>query len=190
MKHIGILGGTFNPIHIGHLAVAQTVCDRLKLDKVLFIPSFFPPHKSQKQVIAAKHRWNMVRLAIQDNKKFQACDHEIRHRGKSYSILTLQHLHQTYPRNTKFYFIIGSDMLPGLKRWKRIDELLKLVRFVVVSRKGYTKTRVPYPYTVVSSLDLGISSSTLRQNLKKRKMVNYLLPEKVTAYIKKHKLYC
>ena len=189
MKQIGILGGTFNPIHIGHLAAAQAVRDALKLDEVLFVPSYYPPHKSKSAVIDAKHRMTMVSLAIRDNQKFSLCDLEIRRKGKSYSIDTLLELKKIYPAKTRFYFIIGSDMLKGLSAWRRIDELAKLICFIAVDRKGYRKINTPYRVKGVAMFDLGLSSSYLRQNLKQGKSVRYLLPEKVYRYIKKHRLY-
>ena len=189
MKRIGILGGTFNPIHIGHLAIAQTVCDRLDLDKVLFVPSYYPPHKGHKNVIATRHRTKMVRLAIDHNPQFGFEDFEIKRPGKSYSIDTLKYLHRIYPAKTKFFFIIGSDMVKDLGKWKRISELLKLVQFVVVSRKGYGKLRTKYKARVVATLDLSVSSSYLRQSLRKNITVRYLLPDNVLQYIKKHRLY-
>jgi len=189
VKRIGILGGTFNPVHIGHLAVAQIVCDALKLDKVLFIPSFYPPHKSREHVLSVRHRAAMVQLAIKDNPKFKLNDFEIKHPRKSYSIHTLQYLHKFYPAGTKFYFIVGSDMLPGLKNWRRIDELSKLTQFIVVSRKGFKPVKTGFKVRTIPTLDLGISSSYLRRCLKEKKTVKYLLPEGVLAYIKKHKLY-
>ena len=189
MKRIGILGGTFNPIHIGHLAIAQTVCDRLDLDKVLFVPSYYPPHKGRQNVIATKHRTTMVRLAIKHNPQFGIEDFEIKRPGKSYSIDTLKYLHSIYPPKTKFFFIIGSDMVKDLGKWKRIEELLKLVQFVVVSRKGYGKLRTKYKARVVATLDLSVSSSYLRQCLRKNITVRYLLPDNVLQYIKQHRLY-
>jgi nicotinate-nucleotide adenylyltransferase len=189
MKQIGILGGTFNPVHIGHLAAAQTVMDALKLDRILFVPSFFPPHKSRRDVIAAKHRLAMVRLAIKDNPGFDASDAEIRRQGKSYSIDTLLELKRLFPGKTKFYFIVGSDMLAGLKNWRRIDALARLVTFAVVDRKGYANIKTPYRIRHVGMLDLGLSSSYIRQQLKSGRSVKYLLPEKVELYIKKKRLY-
>jgi len=189
VKRIGILGGTFNPIHIGHLAIAQTVCDRLDLDKVLFVPSHYPPHKGHNNLIDTTHRRKMVQLAIKDNPKFGIEDFEIRRPGKSYSIDTLRYLHRMYPSGTKFFFIIGSDMVKDLGKWKRIDELLKLVQFVVVSRKGYGKLRTKYKAKVVATLDLSVSSSYLRQCLRRNITVRYLLPDNVLSYIKKFRLY-
>ena len=189
MKKIGILGGTFNPIHIGHLALAQTVCDRLELDKVIFVPSHYPPHKSRKPVLAARHRLQMVRLATAGNKKFETSDFEIKQGGKSYSIDTLVHFKGKYPAKTKFYFLIGSDMVAGLKNWRKINKLVKVTSFVVVRRKGFDKIKSPYPLRMISTLDLGLSSSFLRQNLKKGRSVKYLLPQKVYEYIRQHRLY-
>ena len=189
MKRIGVLGGTFNPVHIGHLAIAESVCDDLKLKELLFVPCYYPPHKTKKSVIASKHRLNMLHLAIADNSKFRICEDEIKRKGKSYSIDTLEGLVKRYPVKTAFDFIIGADMLTGLKNWRRIDDLAKLVRFVVVGRGGYAKKDIVYRHKIVPAHNLNISSSYLRRCLRLRKSVKYLLPEKVYAYIKRHKLY-
>ena len=189
MKSIGILGGTFNPIHNGHLAIAQAVRDQLKLERVLFIPCFKPPHKSTQAVIAAKHRLAMIKAAIRDNKNFELCDLEIKRKGRSYSIDTIEELKQQYPKKTKFHLIVGADMLKGLKNWRRIKDLSRLVKFVAVDRKGYAGGKAHFPLRKLSVLDLGISSSYLRSNIKRGQSVRYFLPEKVNSYIKKHRLY-
>lgn len=189
MRRIGILGGTFNPIHIGHLSTADVVVETLKLDHVIFVPSFLPPHKSRKNVIAALKRFAMVKLAIDGNPKFKVSDFEIKRAGKSYSIDTVGYLRTQYPKGTKFYFIIGTDVPPTLKSWKKIDELKKLVRFVAVSRKGYMKARSTVPVFYVDTNDLGVSSSDLRNRLKHKQSVRYLIPDRVLGYIKKFRLY-
>jgi nicotinate-nucleotide adenylyltransferase len=189
VKRIGILGGTFNPVHIGHLAIAETACDKLKLDKVLFIPSYYPPHKSRAHVIAAKYRYSMVKLAIKGNPRFEAVDFEVKRPGRSYSINTLEYLRRLYPPRTKFFFIIGSDMIDGLKEWKRVNDLVKIVQFIVITRKGYENKKEQYNARIINTLDLGISSSYLRQALSKGIAIRYLIPDKVLGYIRANRLY-
>jgi nicotinate-nucleotide adenylyltransferase len=114
VKRIGILGGTFNPIHIGHLAIAEEAREQLGLDKIIFVPCYLPPHKGSQDVLEARHRYSMVRLATKSNSLFTISDFEIKKQGKSYSIDTLKHFHLIYPQGTKFFFSVGSDSLPYL----------------------------------------------------------------------------
>lgn len=189
MRRIGIIGGTFNPIHIGHLAIAEVALEQLELDKMIFVPSYLPPHKSSKAVIDSLDRYRMVARAIKGHQKFFISDYEIKGKGKSYSIETAKYLRGLYSKSTKLYFIIGSDMVPSLGKWKQIQDLVKLVSFVVVSRRGYKNRRSPYKLKYISTLDLGISSSYLRRRIKGGKTIKYLLPENVHAYIKRRQLY-
>lgn len=188
MKKIGILGGTFDPIHMGHLLIADGVRTFLKLDEVLFIPCFLPPHKSAKNLASAKHRVKMVELAIKDYPYFKISTIEIERGGKSYTIDTLKELHKLYKGKAKFYFIIGSDNLGDLKNWKSIDELKNLCQFVAVARSGYKKR---YPGVKILNLPtLPISSTDIRLLIRNGKPIEYLVPSKVKRYIYKNRLYC
>ncbi len=190
MKRVGILGGTFNPVHFGHLAVAEVVLERLKLDEIVFVPSHIPPHKSHKRdIIDAKHRLAMVRLAIKGNKRFSVCDYEVKKEGKSYSIDTVRHLISTNPKDVKFSFLVGSDMLPTLPTWKNFDELVKLVTFIIVKRMDYDISYFGYKAVVVDDPNLGISASNIRDAFKKGHTSRYMLPDAVVNYIVKHKFY-
>ena len=122
---IGILGGTFNPIHTGHLMLAQEALCKLGLDKVVFVPTFMPPHKTQK-VIDAKHRYNMVSMAIKENPALEVSKIEISSPKKSYSIHTLRKFKLLYGSKAKLFFIAGSDLLDELYTWKNIKEIFKL----------------------------------------------------------------
>ncbi len=189
MRKVGILGGTFNPIHFGHLAVAQVVLERLKLDEIIFVPTYIPPHKTHKDIIFAKHRLAMVRLALKGNKKFSVCDFEVKKEGKSYSIDTVRFLMQKNSENTQFYFLVGSDMLPTLPTWKNFDELVKLVTFTIVKRMDYDISYFGYKAVVVDDPNLGISASNIRNSFKKGHSSRYMLPDAVMNYIVKHRLY-
>ena len=188
MQRIGILGGTFNPIHVGHLLMAEMTCDQLKLDRVIFIPSFLPPHKSAKDIIDAHDRYNMVRLAIEGHSSFEVSDIEILRKGKSYSIDTIQSLKDHFPQKTQIYFIIGEDSLATLKTWKEIDRLLKFVKFVVVNRPGL-KAKSKIKTLSVEMPGLDISSSDIRQRICQNKTIKFLVPEKIEDYIQTHQLY-
>jgi len=187
VKRIGLFGGTFNPIHIGHLAMAQMVSEKFSLDKIVFVPSHWPPHKSRKNVISARHRYRMVRLAVKGNANFTVSDYEIKKRGKSYSIHTIEYFRKRHPKRTKFFFIIGGDSLTTLNKWKRIQEILKLVTFIAVRRKGFHPRKKGNVRLI--DLDLRISSSDLRSRLKQGKSIKYLTPDSVDQYIRKCRLY-
>jgi len=189
MRRIGILGGTFNPVHIGHLAIAQTVLDELGLNKVIFVPSNLPPHKRKKNVVSARDRYQMIRLAVKGNSCFDVSDFEIKRKGRSYSIYTVNYFLKQFSGKIKFFFIIGSDMVPGLTSWKQIEDLRKKVTFVAVNRKGFEKAKSRSKTRKIDTLDLGISSSYIRRCLKSGKTVKYLLPENVLNYIRKRTLY-
>ena len=133
---LGLYGGAFNPIHRGHLLVAEAAHTRLGLETVLFIPTGNPPHKPMSDVIPAAHRLEMVRLAIAPYPSFQLSDIETRHSAKSYTVDTLCELRKTYPADTRFVFIIGLDAFKELPSWREPERLLELCEFAVVSRPG------------------------------------------------------
>ena len=191
MKRIGVFGGTFNPIHIGHLAVAQTAQEAMRLDKVIFVPSNWPPHKNSDTIAAARHRFNMVRLAIKGNSFFAISDFEIKRPGKSYTIDTLKYLRRIFPKGAKIFFIIGGDTLPHLKEWKYIDGILKMANFVVVNRPGQFRKnrgkRIRYYSVSMSGID--ISSSNIRSRIAQSRATKYYVPDNVLSYIRKHRLY-
>jgi len=189
MTRIGILGGTFNPIHIGHLTIAQMVREQIKLDKVLFIPSNLPPHKSRKHMVSAKDRYHMVRLAIRDNPHFEISDFEIKKEGKSYSIDTVSYFRDLFERGTKFFFIVGSDLLPTLHTWRQINEIQKIVSFVAVHRPGFKGKKSKVKVKLITIPGLQTSSSYVRQRIISGKTVKYLVPDNVAQYITAKKLY-
>jgi len=189
MKRIGILGGTFDPVHIGHLTIAQMVHEQLKLDKVIFIPSNLPPHKNNKVVVSANDRCHMLRLAIKGNSHFDISDFEIKKKGKSFSIDSVRYLRDCYPRGTKLFFIIGSDLIATLHTWKCIDEILKIVTFVAVNRPGYAGKKSKIKVKSITTAGLEISSIYVRRCIRAGKTVKYLVPENALKYINQKKLY-
>lgn len=143
---LGLLGGSFNPIHYGHLGIARLAREKLGLDRVLFIPSGDPPHKSDRDLAPAKDRYEMVRLAIADEPTFLLSDIEIRRAGKSYSIDTVRELRKQYGPSTDLYFLIGLDAFVDFDSWRNPRALLEACRFVVISRPGQSfrsLTRLP-----------------------------------------------
>ena len=191
MKRIALFGGTFNPIHLGHLIGAQIACDSLKLDKVIFIPCFLPPHKTERDLASSTNRLKMVKLAITSNKKFVFSDFEIRQRQKSFSIDTARYFRKKFSAQTKIFLIIGEDNYTTLNAWKKIDELKKLVTFVVLNR--LSQRGVPFKgsnhFKFIKMPMIEISSSLIRQNINERKPIQYMVPDKVQTYIEKNKLY-
>ena len=130
-----IFPGTFNPIHDGHLKMAEFALKKYKFDKIIFIPSYLPPHKEVEKDLA-QHRYKMVELAIKPNPKFEISDIEYNSEGKSYSLITVQKLIEQYNLKSRLNFIIGTDAFVKLNSWYRADELKNLVHFIVFPRRG------------------------------------------------------
>lgn len=189
-RHVGILGGTFNPIHLGHLLIGEQVYEQLCLDKVLFLPDKVPPHRGVRKVVPdinSDDRVNMIKLAIRDNMHFDLDMTDIRRGGVSYTYETIKLLKDLNP-NTEYYFIVGGDMVENLPKWSHIDELVQMVHFVGVCRKGFEK-KSKYPILWVNTPELEISSSMIRQRVKKGQSIKYLVPDDVAWYIKDRGLY-
>lgn len=186
MKRIGILGGTFNPPHNGHLLAAERVREMLELDEVWFIPTGVPPHKHP-SAVSAKKRAFMVQCAIQTNDSFRLNEIEIHRAGPSYTIDTIRDLKKQYP-GYQFYFIIGADMIAYLPRWHEIEELSKLIEFAGVNRSGY-ELESDYPVHLIEIPTVDISSTAIRERICKGKSVKYMTPDAVIQFIKEHQLY-
>lgn len=183
---IGILGGTFNPPHIGHLILAQEVCQKVGLNKIFFVPTNIPPHKESHNVFA-EHRIKMVELMIGNDKRFEVSDVEIKRGGVSYTIDTVRELKKIYPKD-ELYLIVGSDLAMDFGTWRYYEELKKEIKIIVAKRRDYPLERRDN-FIVVGILQMGISSSYIRSLIKKRFSVKYLVAEKVARYIAKNKLY-
>ncbi|MCA1009749.1 nicotinate-nucleotide adenylyltransferase [Halobacillus halophilus] len=186
MKRIGILGGTFDPPHQGHLIMAEFTRSEMDLDEVWFLPSHIPPHK-QKAAVSAEARLSMVEKAVEDNPHFKVCNAELTRKGTSYTVDTMKYLMEQFKDHT-FFFIIGGDMVEHLPKWNRIDELNSIVEFVGIKRPGYD-WNPPMPVHKVEIPLMDISSSNIRRRLSSLKSVRYLVPESVNLYIKEHQLY-
>jgi nicotinate-nucleotide adenylyltransferase len=216
-QRIGILGGTFNPIHFGHLAAADEVRDRLKLEKVIFIPSFLPPHKSEEGMPSAVQRQEMVQLAIKGDPRFTVSDIEVRRGGMSYTVDTLEELRRSHG-GADLYFITGLDSFLEIGTWKEWERLLTLCSFVVISREGYRFRDIAKlgflkaPEHELAALDdrekaqallqtgnmrvhleripyYDISSTDIRTRVRAGRSIKYHLPEAVEHYIIDNKLY-
>ena len=188
---LGILGGTFNPPHIGHLIVAESVRDQLKLDKILFVPSYSPPHKLYSQVALPTQRYEMVEIALEKNRNFSASDIEIAREGKSYTIDTINSLISIYP-GSQLYLIIGLDNLMDFSDWKSPNDIISKVELVVTNRPGYNvevKNEFKRYATIVKVPSIDISSSDIRRRVKMGRSIRYLVPFEIEQYIFKKGLY-
>ncbi|MEA1935887.1 MAG: nicotinate-nucleotide adenylyltransferase [Thermodesulfobacteriota bacterium] len=210
----GLLGGTFDPIHFGHLRCAQEVLEIFELDKIIFIPAFHPPLKTRKDITSFRHRQRMVELATSVNQLFSASDIEGRRKGKSYSIETVKHFLKEHGKDLTLFFILGQDAFQGIKMWKDWEKLLLLCNFVVMTRPGYKIKRLQelLPHDFASQFKynkdtdgfkgptghsiffrevtfLDISSTDIRDRVKNGKSIKYIAPEVVCDYISEHLLY-
>ena len=188
IKRIGILGGSFNPVHLGHLRLAEVAYQQLKLDKVIFIPAYLSPHKKRERLASASKRYRMVALAIKGNLRFQISDIELKRKGVSYSVDTVRQLKATFS-TSKLYFIVGSDFLKQITQWKDIKVLAKLCKFAVAQRPGHASKKNFPKMQVIKMNPLEISSSDIRRRIRNKKSIRYLVPEDVRQYIFKKKLY-
>jgi nicotinate-nucleotide adenylyltransferase len=216
---IGLLSGTFNPIHNGHLQIAEEVYQRLRLDTVLFIPSGIPPHKPGKKIPPAKCRMEMAALALSGITHFKLCELEVNRPGKSYSIDTVRTLKDLYP-NDRLFFILGMDAFLDIASWREVDRLLTLCDFVLISRPGTPFSRLPdiavlrsadpspfseldkgtrrsytFPVSEESTLHFihvrpsPISASEIRRRVAAGQETKNLLPESVESYIIEKRIY-
>jgi nicotinate-nucleotide adenylyltransferase len=208
MNSICIFGGTFNPIHNGHLLIAEEIRNRYEFQKIIFVPSYVSPHKTADGVIDAQYRLTMTFLATVSNPSFDVSDIEVNRGGKSYSIDTVYFFKKVYEsvEDCQLYFLIGADILAQLPSWKNIDEIIKMCRFIVVSRKGYNATDIinrmflssnatSAAQTLLDNIVIeetnyyDISSSEIRSRIEKRKSIKYLVPESVEQFIYHKHLY-
>ncbi len=186
---IGILGGTFNPVHIGHLLLAQESVEELGLDKLVFLPSYIPPHKSRAELINPEDRFNMLLIAIRGNPIFEVSRLEIEKRGTSYSVESLKEFRNLYGVEAELFFVTGSDSLKELPTWKDLNGIFRMAKFVVAERAGYSLEGVPEEANIISIPRVEISSSEIRERVRENSPIRYLVPDGVREYIEKNRLY-
>lgn len=196
IRRIGIMGGTFDPIHYGHLVAAEAARVEYRLEKVIFVPTGNPPHKAEREIAGARHRYNMVRLACNTNPDFRVSRVEIDRQGFSYTSDTVAYFRAKYGQESELFFITGADAIKEILSWRRVADLMKECYFIAATRPGYQfneDSQLPEEFAArVTNLDvpaLAISSSQIRAMVREGKSIKYLLPETVEAYIKKHQLY-
>ncbi|MPQ32732.1 nicotinate-nucleotide adenylyltransferase [Clostridium estertheticum] len=194
-----IFGGTFDPIHIGHIHIAYEALYSLKLDKILFMPAGNPPNKLNKQITDSKIRYDLVNKAIEGEINFEISDYEINKKENSYTYETIE-LFSKLQSNTEWYFLIGADSLIDLNNWKNVDRLLNGCRLVVYNRAGFALEKILKQKKSLESkyhnkiifLDMpiiDISSTRIRESIKEGRNINYLLPKGVEKIVEKLKLY-
>ena len=198
-KRIGLLGGTFNPIHLGHLLIAQDALEQLALDRVKFIPSATPSHKTVEAMAGERDRIRMIKLAIRGNQRFEVDDLEIRRGGKSYSVDTLTELRRRHPQ-ADFFFIIGADSLRELHLWREAQRVVRLCTFVTVPRPGFeakpvvdrrldAASRRRLRQHVLKGHACDIASRDIRARVANGRSIRYLVPDAVAEYIRRRRLY-
>ncbi|MBR1864009.1 MAG: nicotinate (nicotinamide) nucleotide adenylyltransferase [Ruminococcus sp.] len=195
---LGIYGGTFDPVHAGHVRMLKAVTDSCGLDRTLVLPDRIPPHKEARYLTPGEDRAQMCRIAFRDCKNTEICDWELRQEGKSYSVLTLRHFHELYPLD-RLFFIMGSDMLKSFHHWYRFEEILQLSGLICVSRSREDSRDIVDCANALRELGgeviiartepLELSSTEIRERLTEGRDCKGLLDPEVTEYIKSHGLY-
>jgi nicotinate-nucleotide adenylyltransferase len=207
---VGILGGTFNPPHLGHLRLAEEVAELYDLTKVIFIPTYIPPHKKADHIISAAHRLHMTRLACSDHPLFEVSDIEVERSGPSYTVDTLDFLKREFKYET--FFIIGTDALAEIHLWKDYEKLFGLSHFIIVERpqtpfasawaavpsavrSAFTESGDRWVHTSSRQIipapvrGLNISATGIRSLLREGRSIRYLVTDSVRSYISEHDLY-
>lgn len=214
-KRVGLFGGTFNPVHLGHLRAAEIVQEKFRLDEVLFIPSYIPPHKDTSDVVSPSHRLKMVELSLRSSSHFVPSSIEIDAKGKSYSIITLNRIKKLYPE-ALIFFILGVDAFLEIDTWKDYEHVLKQCFFVVISRPGYNSYEAKkklkgkylkkmYEFSRSEALTdkllssfiifflpidaVNVASTDIRDRIRRSESIEAMVSVEVEAYIKENKLY-
>jgi nicotinate-nucleotide adenylyltransferase len=195
---VGILGGTFNPPHLGHLICAQEAYLQLGLDRVTLIPARIPPHKPVEDEPGAEHRLELCRLAIRgDEHRFDVSGEEIARDGPSYTVDTLEQLHSSAPDH-ELFLIVGGDIAAGLPGWHRAERVLSLATLAVAKRRGTSRAAVDEALATLPGGErtrffrmprIGISSTMLRERVRRGQPIRYYVPDQVASYIDRHGLY-
>ncbi len=196
--HLGIMGGTFDPIHIGHLAVAEQAREAIGLDAVVFVPAGMPVFKLDRAVSPAADRLEMCRLAVRDNPAFDVSDIEIRRGGRTYTVDTLRELKALLPENVELWFITGADAVASIVKWRESAAIAGLAKLIAVTRPGFPLTEEKraeiehagnFDVAYMEATALSISSSDLRARVAAGKSIRYLTMASVRDYIESHGLY-
>jgi nicotinate-nucleotide adenylyltransferase len=194
---VGILGGTFNPPHIGHLVCAQEAYREFELDRVLLIPARIPPHKPVEHEPGPHHRLELCRVAVADDERFEVSDLELRRDGPSFTVDTLKELNTEAPNN-ELFLIVGGDIAAGLPRWREPERVLDLATLSIAKRRGTARSSIDKALGGLRGGDrarffdmprIGVSSTMVRRRVRSGQPIRYLVPDAVRAYIERHGLY-
>lgn len=196
---IGVFGGSFNPVHIGHLILAECICCEFSMEKIFFVPAKLPPHKTGLDMASARHRFNMVSIAVESNPKFYVSDIELNRQGKSFTVDTLSMLSDIYP-NKKLCFICGADSLMNFGTWRDIEKIFQLADIIIAGRPNapaeefqdmLSYYRQKYNANIICSNSpfIDISSTQIRERIRKGLSVKYMVPDGVYRYIMNEGLY-
>jgi nicotinate-nucleotide adenylyltransferase len=199
---VALFGGSFNPIHHGHLIAARSVAEQLGANRLIFIPAANPPHKQDAKLAPARHRLEMVRLAIDGEPGWEVSDCELQRRGPSYTFDTVTQLRETLGPKPELCWIVGADSLPELASWYRIEELLAICRIITAARPGWERPdltplrkRLGTAHVdrlvadVLETPRIDIAATDIRERVRAGRSIRYLVPERVAQYINKHELY-
>lgn len=195
---VGVIGGTFDPIHIGHLIIAEEARVRLNLEKVVFVPAGLPPHKMENHVSPAEHRLEMVKLAIADNPYFSLSLVDVERFGPSFTVETIELLRQEWGPQAEIFFIMGQDSLVDILTWHKPQRLINLCRIVALSRPGFRVDMEELEKSLqgassriilLNSPEVAISSTDIQRRVREGLPIKYQVPEAVEEYIYKHGLY-
>ena len=197
MGRIGLFGGTFDPPHTGHIELALSVCDKMRLDKIIFIPAGNPPHKQDVKKTDKSHRYQMVQLATESYPQFEVSDFDVKNEKPNYSYITIDHFKKEYP-DSEIFFIIGADSLRDFPFWMNYRDLATMCKFIVVPRPGVSESDYfknfapddPKPELLfLEDFSYDLSSTELRKKLTRGTASDADLPAGVKEYIEKHRLY-
>ena len=189
MRRVGLFGGTFDPPHLGHLALAEAARDQLGLERVVFMPAGTPPHKRRRDLSSAAARVAMTRLAVRGNRAFTVSTLEVNRRGPSFTVDTLTGLKARYV-GARLYLLIGEDSLGDFGTWHRPADIIRQATLVVAERPGVRRSARTLPRVVrLENPGLAISSSAIRARVRAGRSVRYLLSDAVERYVKRHRLY-
>jgi nicotinate-nucleotide adenylyltransferase len=194
---IGILGGTFNPPHVGHLICAQEAHLQLELDRVTLIPARIPPHKPVEDEPGPAHRLELCRVAVGDDERFDVSEVEITREGPSYTVDTLELLHSQDPES-ELFLIVGGDIAAGLPKWREAERVLSLATLAIAGRRGTSRAEVDEALRCLAGGErarffqmptISVSSTVLRRRVRARESIRYYVPDPVVSYVDRHRLY-
>ncbi|HOM72971.1 MAG TPA: nicotinate-nucleotide adenylyltransferase, partial [Armatimonadota bacterium] len=196
-RRIGIIGGTFDPVHIGHLIIAQEAWHKLELEKVVFVPAGIQPHKPDRPVTDREHRFNMVKLAVEDNPVFEVSRAELDRPGPSFTVDTLAEFKRIYGDETRLFFIAGADAILEIQTWHQPDKIIEYAALVAAARPGYDLSRakklLPEEFLqriiFLEAPSVDISATQLRERVANGIPVRYLIPDPVVRYIIENRLF-